>query len=79
MNLTEAWKEFGCKYAGPNLEAKFKEVVIAYAKEKCQQMKEICADEASEAFNNLKEDDFIFEDGEYLFDRISMLDLPDFE
>lgn len=32
MDLEEVWKEFGCKYAGPNLKSKFNQLMIAYAK-----------------------------------------------
>ena len=78
MTTTEAWKEFGCRYGGPNLEAKFKQLMVEYAKEKCKEMEEICAEQAKALYDSYI-DMGCYVDSSYLSDHISSLELPDFE
>lgn len=72
MTLTEAWKEFGCKYAGPNLEEKFKQLMREYAQEKCEEMRETCASSLNFDFESLN-------NGDDAYDSIMETGLPDFE
>lgn len=67
MTKEEAFKELGIRYVGPNVKAKFFELLEKYAREKCEEMKEYCVSEAR------------YNDDEDLAVDLQYLELPTFE
>ena len=67
MTKEEAFKELGIRYVGPNVKAKFFEIIEGYAKERCEEIRHECLSTAS----NISE-----EAGKAIRDNVS---LPKFD
>jgi hypothetical protein len=67
MTKEEAFKELGIRYVGPNVKAKFFDIIEEYAKERVEEMRNDCVWEARNHGN------------ENLADDLQCLGLPSFE
>lgn len=71
MTKEEAFSKMELRYYGPNIKARILKIMEDYAREKCEEMREMCADKIECEFDDI-------EDDAEAFNLLSSMELPEF-